>query len=284
MSSGDTMKAPFAGLDSLTTQRTPPIASGMRRNESAAANLQSHGAACSTGTSDPSTPGSSMRRNTSSMSLSELRMREMRARSKSDPVSRGAVIHAVAGVLLGHMLGEKASIEAIRAALPGFETAEAPAGEAGGDVAAPGALPKGIGNSMESYIETIVRQLELPNSCIIAAFTYVQRAVQGERFTLTPQNWQPCLLSAFVVAAKLSFDEPVWNEDFVKALRISNVQVSQISKWEADFLQLISYVTCVTLEQYVAACFQLQQRYQELHGTRAHFFSYMIGMAKDVPS
>jgi hypothetical protein len=33
------------------------------------------------------------------------------------------------------------------------------------------------------------------------------------------------LLAAFVIAAKLSFDEPVWNEDFVKALRISNVQV-----------------------------------------------------------
>ena len=46
-----------------------------------------------------------------------------------------------------------------------------------------------------------------------------------------------CLLAAFVVAAKLAFDEPVWNEDFVKALRISNVQVSQISRWEADFLQ-----------------------------------------------
>ena len=72
----------------------------------------------------------------------------------------------------------------------------------------------------------------------------------------------------------------------MKALRISNVQVAQISKWEADFLQLISYSTCVTLEQYVAVCFELQERYEALHGngTRAHFFSYLIRMAKDAPT
>ena len=70
-----------------------------------------------------------------------------------------------------------------------------------------------------------MRHLELPNSCIVAALIYVQRALDKTRFTLSITNWQPCLLAAFVIAAKLSFDEPVWNEDFVKALRISNVQV-----------------------------------------------------------
>merc|ERR1719174_1704979 len=95
---------------------------------------------------------------------------------------------------------------------------------------------------------------------------YVQRAVDDARFTLTVRNWQPCLLAAFVVAAKLSFDEPVWNEDFVKALRISNVQTSQISRWEADFLQLLSFNTNVTVAQYAAACFDLQKAHENLHG------------------
>ena len=35
-------------------------------------------------------------------------------------------------------------------------------------------------------------------------------------YELTPLNWQPCLLASFVVSAKTSFDEPVWNEDFVR--------------------------------------------------------------------
>ena len=115
-----------------------------------------------------------------------------------------------------------------------------------------------------------------PNSCIVAALTYIDRSVKDGHFALSLHNWQPCLLAAFVVAAKLAFDEPVWNEDFVKALRISNVQVSQISKWEADFLQLISYQTNIDLSQYAAYCFQLQQRHEMLHSSHAHFFTYLM--------
>jgi hypothetical protein len=100
------------------------------------------------------------------------------------------------------------------------------------------------------------------------------------RFALSLQNWQPCLLAAFVVAAKLAFDEPVWNEDFVKALRISNVQVSQISKWEADFLQLISYQTNIDLSQYASLSFQLQQRHETLHSSHAHFFTYLMAQPR----
>ena len=152
-----------------------------------------------------------------------------------------------------------------------------------------------------------MRHLELPNSCIVAALIYVQRAVSGTRFTLSITNWQPCLLAAFVVAAKLSFDEPVWNEDFVKALRISNVQVCQISRcvppsliflqlpptppdlplayptpkarWEADFLQLLNFNTNVTVAQYASCCFALQQAHEKLHGTPCRFFTYLMALS-----
>ena len=56
--------------------------------------------------------------------------------------------------------------------------------------------------SMQTYIITIVKQLDLPNSCIVAMLIYLERAVGHERFQLTPHNWQPCVLAAFVVAAK----------------------------------------------------------------------------------
>jgi len=42
----------------------------------------------------------------------------------------------------------------------------------------------------QGYILTIVRHLELPNSCIVASLIYVQRAVVGTRFSLSITNWQ----------------------------------------------------------------------------------------------
>ena len=45
-----------------------------------------------------------------------------------------------------------------------------------------------ISETMRAYIETIVRQLELPNSCIIAMLVYIERALKGTRFVLTTRN------------------------------------------------------------------------------------------------
>lgn len=257
-----------------------------------------------------------MRRNTSAATLCELRRREQLAMSKSDASLRGsraAVVESVACLMLEHILGADAALVAMRVALNkapadaqggSAEGAAAsglgPAPVVGGRLAAGAAassssgassiaedeaklaalgVPSGISASLQSYILTIVRHLELPNSCIVAALIYVQRAVSGTRFTLSITNWQPALLAAFVIAAKLSFDEPVWNEDFVKALRISNVQVGQISRWEADFLQLLSFNTNVTVPQYAQCCFALQRAHEALHGRPCRFFTYLMSLS-----
>mmetsp|Transcript_1146 Transcript_1146/g.3006 ORF Transcript_1146/g.3006 Transcript_1146/m.3006 type:complete len:278 (+) Transcript_1146:35-868(+) len=204
-------------------------------------------------------PAGGMRRNISSSTLSELRRREQQ--SDTSGLAQGTrklVIEAVTFQLLRYALGKDRAQAEMQAAEEG-------------------STPPGISATMQQYITTIVKQLELPNSCIIAALLYIERAVGNDRFSLSLQNWQPCLLAAFVVAAKLAFDEPVWNEDFVKALRISNVQVSQISRWEADFLQLINYNSNVDLSQYASLCFKLQQWHEALHGKQAHFFTYLMG-------
>jgi len=247
-------------LDNSTTlAECPSTSSGtlkqdslMRRNESAAAQLQYAGKlewGRGTGLGMP-------RKNKSSNALSELgeRERSLPARGKE----RSQVIEAV--------------VFELRARMSTSTTAPAKAGN----------MADQVMSSMRTYIETIVQQLDLPNSCIIAMLIYVERAVGHERFELTNLNWQPCLLASFVVAAKLCFDEPVWNEDFVKALRISNVPVTQISKWEASFLQLIEFNTNVLLNEYVALCFRLQQRYQELRGERVQFFSFLMAQAQQL--
>lgn len=227
--------------------------SPMRRNESAAAQLQD--AALPSFGSRGRSSLAEIRRNQSSNALSDLRMLESKDPSSRD-TDRRDVIEAVVLQLHEFMLAAGGSTDAAEGA--------------------------SVRDAMQTYIETIVRQLELPNSCIVAMVIYVQRAVDDARFTLTVRNWQPCLLAAFVVAAKLSFDEPVWNEDFVKALRISNVQTSQISRWEADFLQLIKFNTNVALEQYSKVCFALQRVYEATHGKRLQFFTFLMLQAREL--
>ena len=181
----------------------------------------------------------------------------------------------------GHAAEAAAAVEAAAAAAAVPETSRSEGADGANPLLA--GVPPGISHSLQAYIVTIVRHLELPNSCIVAALIYVQRAVSGTRFKLSVTNWQPCLLAAFVIAAKLSFDEPVWNEDFVKALRISNVQVGQISRWEADFLQLLSYNTNVTVSQYAACCFNLQKSHEVLHGKQCRFFTYLMSLSGPSP-
>jgi hypothetical protein len=209
---------------------------GLRRNESAAAQLQGL---------HRRTPSAELaaKRNKSHSALSELASAESSERP-SDEV-RAAVIDAVVMQLIHHK----------------------------GDVAMDDSASAAI---IRKYIDTIVRQLALPNSCIVAALVYVERAIARGRFILSDANWQPALLAAFVVAAKLSFDEPVWNEDFATALQIKNVPVTQISRWEASFLQLLDFDTNVQLQEYAACCNSLQQRYHAERGQVLQFFSFLV--------
>jgi len=281
---------------------TDGLGGSIRRNYTASA-LATFGAE-SSGSADASeeSVSSRMRRNVSASALVEIRRRELLASSPHEIAamqgSRAAVVEAMACMMLEHMLGVEAGRAAMLAAMrekaasasDGSSIGSSSSGSSDSDGAAASSatsgevksasFPDGISAQLQAYILTIVRHLELPNSCIVASLIYVQRAVQGTRFTLSLTNWQPCLLAAFVVAAKLSFDEPVWNEDFVKALRISNVQVCQISRWEADFLQLLHFETNVEVAQYASACFMLQKTHEQLHGKPCHFFTYLMSLSK----
>jgi len=291
----------------------PEGALKIRRNYTAGAALSAAASGWDARASAPADAGSpGMRRNTSEATLCELRRREQSAMSKTDaPLqgSRAAVVEAVACRMLDHILGTDAALAAMRIALASNAATPAEGGGVSPAAAAPAVaaavggagssssslaedearlaklgVPTTISSSVQGYILTIVRHLELPNSCIVAALIYVQRAVSGTRFSLSITNWQPCLLAAFVIAAKLSFDEPVWNEDFVRALRISNVQVCQISRWEADFLQLLQFNTNVTVAQYAACCFALQRSHEALHGQPCRFFTYLMALGSGADS
>ena len=233
--------------DSVSPGSSSP---GMRRNLTASAALSAVGGDKPLTIAERESVTTAMRRNTSASTLSELRRREQSA--KGTPGLEGscaAVVEAVACKLLELVLGKAAMLEAMRECTPSTipegsdekgsdERRRRSSGEdcatsggssggggggGGGSGCSSGAatttattVPPGIASSLQGYIMTIVKHLELPNSCIVAALIYVLRAVDGSRFSLSLTNWQPCLLAAFVISAKLSFDEPVWNEDFVK--------------------------------------------------------------------
>ena len=60
-------------------------------------------------------------------------------------------------------------------------------------------------------------------------------------------------------------------------------QVCQISRWEADFLQLLTYNTNVTVSQYAACCFNLQKSHEILHGKQCRFFTYLMSPSGPTP-
>eukprot|EP00962_Isochrysis_galbana_P009498 scaffold2645_cov112-Isochrysis_galbana.AAC.14 len=243
--------------DSLALLNRSPDAQSvkrMRRNESAAAALQSLGhaeaSAAPVATEAPGAAGG-MRKNKSYLILREFEQSEMQppqAEATRSLVCEACALHLAA--LMQPNSGEP-----------------------------PIDMPAII-LAMQKYIETICRQLSLPNSCIITMVIYLERLMGNPNFALTEQNWQPSVLSGFVVAAKLCFDEPVWNEDFLRALRISNVQVRQISRWEVNFLKLIDFNTNVELSDYADLTFRLQERFLKERGERVHFFSFLMRMCQ----
>ena len=93
--------------------------------------------------------------------------------------------------------------------------------------------------------------------------------------------WGYCALLPLSLTDASAPCAPPWHW---QALRISNVQVSQISRWEADFLLLLSFNTNVTAAQYAAACFDLQKAHEELHGRPCHFFTYLMSLSNLTPA
>jgi hypothetical protein len=261
---GGTLGATNAGdpvvgkVDSLALLNRSPDAQSvkrMRRNESAAAALQSLGEAeASAAPAAAEAPGATaggMRKNKSYLVLREFEQTEMpppQAEATRSLVCEACALHLAA--LMQPNPGE------------------------------PAADTSAIILAMQKYVETICRQLSLPNSCIITMVIYLERLIANPNFALTEQNWQPSVLSGFVVAAKLCFDEPVWNEDFLRALRISNVQVRQISRWEVNFLKLIDFNTNVELTDYADLTFRLQERFLKERGEKVHFFSFLMRICK----
>ena len=180
----------------------------------------------------------------------ELQLKELRHREREQPISQGtrdAVIEAVALQLAQHVSG---GIEA--------------------------QASSSWSNAIGEFIEQIVQHTEMANSCIVAALIYIERALQVPGFALASQNWRSVLLAALVLAAKVSDDLSVWNEDFAAAVCEPGVGVVEISRWEVDLLQLIEFNVNVELRRYAMVCFSLQQRYEAAHGQRAHFFTYLM--------
>ena len=251
---------------SATSSSVPASAQTLRRNESAAATLQSlqchiNSSSASHNNNQKNNQTKPSRRNKSYSALSDLNQAEKESSHFTTNGSRKQVCTAVA-VYIDRLIAKAANEKRKQE-----ETVQE---------------DKARVTAISEYIDTICKQLDLPNSCIVAMLIYLVRLGAQEKFDLTAMNWQPSILAGFVIAAKLCFDEPVWNEDFVRALRISNVTVSQISRWEANFLQLIHYNTNIVLTDYASACFQLQQSFFAARGQHVQFFSFLMLKAQEL--
>ena len=134
---------------------------------------------------------------------------------------------------------------------------------------------------LQSFIFSILKTMRFPNSVLVNALIYIDRAISppNKKLQLTDLNWQPIILTVIIISSKLHFDNPVYNEDFARSLCISNVNVALISTWEADFLRLLSFNVHISVNEYVQQCFTLQSLYQRLHGRSCKFFTYLMSDA-----
>ena len=62
----------------------------------------------------------------------------------------------------------------------------------------------------------MLKGLRLPSACVVLSAVLMQRAISVSGFTITVETWPSCTVACFIVAAKMTFDEGVWNADFAE--------------------------------------------------------------------
>jgi Cyclin len=100
-------------------------------------------------------------------------------------------------------------------------------------------------------------QLEI--DCIVMSLLYIQRLLDSG-VPMTPKNWRPIVLTAFLLASKVWDDLSMWNVDF--ASLIPAFTLKKVNAWEVQFLSDTDYNVIVLASEYVDCYFALRDRFE----------------------
>ena len=161
-----------------------------------------------------------------------------------DNADLNTVISAVSKVI--HLYAVQAaqidpSADAANARTELFDEAHCPLDNSGIWVSVPSVA------KVHAYLFDVQENLRLPDTCIVLALVFLERAVFRAGFVVSARTWRVSLLVALVIAAKVAFDEHVFLGDFRERLAWLD---ADLAKQEAVFLDMIDYSTVVKARQY----------------------------------
>eukprot|EP00299_Pterocystis_sp_00344_P004822 c16100_g1_i1.p1 GENE.c16100_g1_i1~~c16100_g1_i1.p1 ORF type:complete len:278 (+),score=31.57 c16100_g1_i1:83-835(+) len=112
-----------------------------------------------------------------------------------------------------------------------------------------------------SFITKIIDRIDLENTCIIMCLAFVERIMVFNQFDLLPSNWRRVVMTSFMIAAKVFYDEVVWNADFVSSF--PNYDLSNLHLMEICMLEMIDYNVIVHQGLYAKYYFELRSISEE---------------------
>mmetsp|Transcript_14174 Transcript_14174/g.32077 ORF Transcript_14174/g.32077 Transcript_14174/m.32077 type:complete len:259 (+) Transcript_14174:54-830(+) len=100
-------------------------------------------------------------------------------------------------------------------------------------------------------VASLVLGLELDVDCIVHALLLLERLGRDLLgVLLTEDLWRNTVITAFVIATKLTFDEATWLEDVRRIMIDYGYKAGRLHQQELLFLKLIHYDACMTRTQF----------------------------------
>ncbi|KAL1530264.1 hypothetical protein AB1Y20_001178 [Prymnesium parvum] len=135
-------------------------------------------------------------------------------------------------------------------------------------------------------VASLVHGLELDFDCIVHALLLLERLGQDMlRVLLAEDLWRNTVITAFVVATKLTFDEATWLKDVRGVMLGYGYTAGQLNRQEFVFLKLIGYDVFMTRSQ-LTACMLAMKSFGQSNEAQRLFSNhqYMQRFRSESPS
>mmetsp|Transcript_19816 Transcript_19816/g.51191 ORF Transcript_19816/g.51191 Transcript_19816/m.51191 type:complete len:513 (+) Transcript_19816:97-1635(+) len=112
-------------------------------------------------------------------------------------------------------------------------------------VAAGEMAPRATPERIYRFLMVLIINNTLDMPVAIEAIIFLERATRRSGLRLSHTNWKSLLLTSIIVASKAHYDEQVWVEDFVSALKMYHLSAVELHRLEMALLQLTDYAMVV---------------------------------------
>jgi len=106
------------------------------------------------------------------------------------------------------------------------------------------------------FLSHLINHQELSPEISVMACTYIDRVIGYSGTSFTSFNWRRIVLSAILVAEKVTEESQVWNVDFKRSF--PKISISDVCSLERLFLRMLKYELTVSPSVYATYYFGLR--------------------------